>query len=419
MNHSRILIFILFFSLASWADHPNEGAWTLEEITQKALSNSRDVQAAEKSSSAAEFEVQKARGLLHPEISIEGGPLSVKYDETQSSGTAVYGKAEWNLYRGGRDQASIEKARIQRNLQKKKLELTKARVTREAARLYYEMLHVLESLALKEKALQMNHEQMKLARVKKNSGFTSEADVLEFELRESTLKSDLSFLQQEKQSLSRELSLLLGLNPASTPVAVKGHLENKPLEFNREKMDYLQNNEELLETQAELQAGIQDRKSAQSYFLPSLDLEAAYGKLANDERVFRENNNYSVFLKLKIPLYTGFQNSNSLKSVQAQVARKEITLAGTQARIRSEIELLLSALESLENRISLEQKNLARSEKYYQITLAEYRRGIKNSPDVVGATENLLEAQIRNLQFRRDFQLTKLKLLEVNGSTGQ
>lgn len=418
MNRILSLILTLILSSVTYADHPNEGPLTLEEITQRALAKNRDVKSAEQAYSAATFEEGRAKGAFLPEVSLEGGPLTAKFDDESNSGTAVYGKAEWNLYRGGRDSAEIQKARIEQDLQKKKLELAKARVARESARLYYEMLHILESLALKEKALQMNQEQMKLARVKKNSGFTSEADVLEFELRDSTIASDLNLLKQEREAKSRELSLLLGLNEPSEKFTVKGHLESEPLKFDKSKVlaEYTNRNEQLLESQAQYQLGLQDKTIARSYFLPSVDLEASYGRLADEEKVYEENNNYSVFLRVKIPLFSGFQNYNGAKSSQAQLTQREINLKGTQAKVRSELEILLATLNSISDRIALEEKNISRSEKYYNITIAEYRRGVKNSPDVVGATEGLLEARIRNLEFRRDYQLTKLKLLEMSGS---
>lgn len=45
----------------------------------------------------------------------------------------------------------------------------------------------------------------------------------------------------------------------------------------------------------------------------------------------------------------------------------------------------------------------------------EYRRGIKNSPDMVNASERLLEARIRNLEYRRDLMLAKARIQELTG----
>lgn len=416
---SRVLIAILCFTLAnqSWADHPNEGPLTLQEITERALANNRDVKIAEQAYSASTFDKSRAWGAFLPELSLEGGPLSAKFDEESNSGTAAYAIAEWNLYRGGQDAAEYDKAKIEQELLKRRLDFAKSKIRRDAARLYYEMLYVLESVSLKEKALEMNREQMKMAQVKKNAGLTSEADVLEFELRESTIASDLKLLNQQRQAISRELSLLLGVDEPSEKFTAKGHLESETLKIEKEKIlsDFAGNNEEIIEARSQYEIGLQDKTIARGAFLPSLDLEASYGKLADEEKVYEEPDNYSVFLRLKIPLFSGFRNYNSYKSSQIQVAQKEVALQGSLAKVKSELGTLFTELDSIRERIALEEKNIARSEKYYKITLAEYRRGVKNSPDVVGATEGLFEARTRNLEFRRDFHLTKLKILAING----
>ncbi len=376
-----ILASLLLFGGKVLAHHPNEGSLTLEQLLKEAETENLEIKEAEGQMKSSDAAASSEYGKLLPQLSVEGGPLATKYDDEKNSGTAVYGKAEWNLYRGGKDSNELDKARIKSEFEKKKYEAIKSKVVREVSRVYYELLFLLEGSDLKQKAIEMNQEQMKLAKLKKNSGFTSSADVIEFELREATLKSDLKMFAQVIAEKSRELSVLLGRKDSSVPNLVKGHLirENSNSLSKEGILSRLSdNNIEIAEAQAEFKSSEKDAAIAKAGFLPSVDVEAKYGKIANEEKVFTDNNNYSVMLKLSIPLYSGFETMNQTKSARSAVIAKDAAASRKNLSAVAETENLFSQLATLTDRLNLEEQNLSKSEEYYKITLGEYKRGVKN-----------------------------------------
>lgn len=411
------LILSCLLATLSFADHPGEGNITLEDLYREATANNLEIGEASSRLKRTQFSGKSAFGSFLPELSLEGGPMRTRLDEEKHSGTAVYGKVEWNLYRGGIDGAKRSKAELEVEFAGRQLEVTKARVLREVAAAYYELLFLNESLALKEKALSLNAEQAKLARVKRASGFTSEADVIEFELREATLRSDLKQLMQEREERSRELSVLLGRKNDSSLIAVKGHLirEARAPREGAVLEALAAMNPAVREASFALQQRQSDSKIARAGFLPSLNLEAKYGRLANEEKIFRKDNNYSFFLTFNLPLFSGFSTYNDYQASLSAVAESDIQLQRNQLAASASASKLFSRLKSARERLDLEEKTLARSEEYYKITVGEYRRGVKNSPDMVGATERLFDARLRNLQYRKDFNLTRL---EIEGLAG-
>jgi outer membrane protein len=419
LHKFRYLFFIGLFVLsvnAAFADHPSQGSLTLEQLLKEGGEQNLEIKEAESNLKSSNQEANSKFGPYMPQLSIEGGPLSTNHEGEKNSGTSVYGKAGWNLYRGGRDSGEIEKAKIASQLEQKRLESVRAKISREISRVYYELLFFLESSDLKRKAIEMNQEQMKLGKLKKSSGFTSSADVIEFELRDATLKSDLKMHEQEVLEKSRELSVLLGRKDSSTPLVVKGHLtRDTSINLNREAViaRLPNSNIDIAEAQAEIQMSKMEAQVAKSGFLPSVDVEATYGKLANDERVFAGNDNYSVALKVSIPLFSGFETLNQTRSARSKVVAKENAVSRKNLSAVAETDNLFSKLATLNDRLNLEEKNLSKSEEYYKITVGEYRRGVKNSPDMVGASERLVEARIRNLEYRKDYYLTKLKIYEL------
>jgi outer membrane protein TolC len=420
LNFCRFVIAsLLLFSGQVFAHHPNEGSLSLEQLLKEAETQNLDIKEAESQLKSSEALASAQYGRLMPQLSVEGGPQSTKFDDEKNSGTTVYGKAEWNLYRGGKDSSELDKAKIKSDLDRKKYEAIKSKVVREVSRVYYELLFFIEGSDLKQKAIEMNQEQMKLAKLKKSSGFTSSADVIEFELREATLNSDLKMLSQLISEKSRELSVLIGRTDSSIPSLVKGHL-TREASTNLSKENVLsrlkESNIEIAETQAELKLSEKDAAIAKSGYLPSVDLEAKYGKIANEEKVFADNNNYSVMLKFSVPLFSGLETMNQTKSARSAVVARDAAASRKGLSVMADTENLFSQLSTLTERLNLEEKNLSKSEEYYKITLGEYRRGVKNSPDMVGASERLLEARIRNLEYRKDYYLTKLKIYELVSS---
>lgn len=411
------LMLVLLGGYNAYADHPNEGQVSLKDLISEATANNLEIKASSQKLESTRQEIKAANGAFYPELSVEGGPLVTKYDSDKNSGTTLYGKAEWNIYRGGRDGAVKERKGIESDLAEKQVIQTKARIEREIARIYYQLLFHLESISLKEKALVMNQEQMKLAQAKNRSGYTSSADVIEFELREATLRSDLKKLMQDRADASRELSALLGRADPSADISVKGHLNKETIRLDREKivLGLSQKNPELVEAQANQRLVEKEKEILRSGFFPRIDMEGKFGRIANEERVFSDKDNYSLLLKVNIPLFSGLSTAHEVSAAGARVQQNESLLNQKKILVRTEAENLLSQIDSIQERLELEEKTLIRSEEYYKITLGEYRRGVKNSPDMVGAAERLVEARIRNLEYRRDFYLTKLRIDGLNG----
>lgn len=393
------------------AHHPNEGSLTLTQLMAEAEANNLEIKESEKKLESLKKELTSLEGRFLPQISLEGGILTSKLDDEKVSGSAVYGKTEWNIYRGGVDKIAIDKGQEKLWLEEKKVKLLKVKIHREVAVVYYELLFLYETQDLKEKALELNQEQMKLAQRKRSSGFTSETDVIEFDLREAELKSDLKMISQQIMEKTRELAIVLS-RKESAPILIKGHLERESWNPERKKLleQLRESNLDLIVASTELKLSQLDVKQEEAEFLPKLDLEAKYGKLASEEKVYAENNNYSVMLKLNIPLFSGLETLNRTKSAKSLQQGQVIALERKYISLKSDFENILDLFFTITERLALEEKNLNKSESYYKLTLEEYRRGVKNSPDMVGASKRLLEVRIRNLEYRRDYYLTKLKI---------
>ena len=58
-------------------------------------------------------------------------------------------------------------------------------------------------------------------------------------------------------------------------------------------------------------------------------------------------------------------------------------------------------------------KKLVNSQKYFDLTLGEYKRGIKNSPDLVGATDRLFLAKKKKYELLKELEALKVKIENI------
>ena len=415
-----VLLLVFLTSQSGFADHPNEGALVLDSLIAEALDRNLELQVAKSRLAAAQALEASSRSAFLPELSIEGGQLETKFSAERNSSTPVYGKLEWNLYRGGKDESTLKIRRTEAELARKQVDIFKAKIERDVARMYYEQQFFLEAISLKEKALAMNADQMKLAKAKNQSGFTSTADVIEFDLREATLRSDVKRLEQERSDQSRRMSVLIGREAPTGDLLVKGHLSRlkiKP-DLNQVLSALSNSNPDLVEAQVQKELALREHQIVGGSYLPQVDIEGKYGKIATEERAIPDTNGYSAFLKVKIPLFSGMSTRHGRAATSARIMERDSNLSQKARVVHADATSLFAKFSSIQERLDLEERTLVRSEEYYKITLGEYRRGIKNSPDMVGASERLIDARIRNLELRKDLLLVHLDILALTGASG-
>jgi outer membrane protein len=83
--------------------------------------------------------------------------------------------------------------------------------------------------------------------------------------------------------------------------------------------------------------------------------------------------------------------------------------------IEAHMENEFSELRFLHDQVHDAEANIARAERYYKLTQSEYARGVKNSPDVLGASEKLFDSRLKRIELIREFQVAKAHLLAKLG----
>jgi outer membrane protein TolC len=105
-----------------------------------------------------------------------------------------------------------------------------------------------------------------------------------------------------------------------------------------------------------------------------------------------------------IPLFSGFDTIARTRAQSLLVQAQERSQRQLEFDVAAALNTLRFKFQELTDLNNLNDRQLSSARRYYDLTLGEYRRGIKNSPDVVTATERWFSAQKRNLELKRDFE---------------
>jgi outer membrane protein len=408
----RPLLLLMLLAPGAFAQNP-PAELTPMEVIEKALSSNPHVLEAQSAADRGRIQTRISLSPFLPTLAVETGTVQRSPEDRNESGHYLFGAGRMNLFNGGLDWSQRRIQRLDEERNQRQLALRKSLVARESIRRITDLMLIDESIALKREALQLNQTQMRMAQQKVAGGITTAADVIEFEFRENALATELELLAHERNVASRALSKTMGLEPRDT-LRIKGSLEPSLATLASAHGDtegYLGESFTLDAAfdarAADIQLGV-----SRAVWLPKADLEARYGDQRFADPEVEGLPGWRLELRLTLPIFSGLETfyARQLAAVALQEAearhRAARLVSSTVQKDRSEKLLTLNTL------MRLQDENIKRAERYYRATVTEYRRGIKNSPDLSQATERLFDARLRKHSLTRDFVLTQIGLTE-------
>lgn len=358
-----------------------------------------------------------ARSYL-PRLSAEIGRENFKTG-TQADRTESYGsvRANINVFRGGRD-------RLENLLARSRFQLSQVetdRLTRDeilkTRTLYWNLISQREVIQLLQKAQDENQKHLVSAQKRIRAGQATETDRLEFEMRKVELDQDLSRLSLASENTERDLGILLGLAENSkieTPLMVGHEHTDELLNENFDRMAH----PEVVSTYLQSEQSKLKGQQAARWWTPSLDLYGSYGLSTFREREYdpRSERYESVLgIQLSMDLFDGLMSraERNERVLEASGLQKEALQ--TSNELTSQVVGAKAELKLTHELIHQSEDSIKRAHIYLLRTLDEYRRGVKNSPDVLSASERNLSMLRRFAELRRDYQLARSELLASLG----
>lgn len=397
MNRYRLLIAFVLILQAPLA-FAIEGSGPLE---RKLLESHGEIQALEREIGAQESFVRASRSQFYPTLNVAGGWAQDK-ELTVGDYKGVVGfiDGRFNLFRGFKDQAFIEQAKTDLELKKLEFETKKRSLKVQLTEALAQMIYVHQMAQILDEEIRFTQSQRQMASKKVSAGLTGSVDNVEFDLRDNEIaiqkRQLIQFHDEAHEKLNALFSAKLDDNELETLTFSSVQASGVSWEP-KSTIGFMR--AELLTRRAR-----SERAQARADFLPSVDLDYRFGHLTpgvTDTVKFDESR---VGFLVTIPLFSGFDTISRTNAQTLNVQAQERTQRQLVSDVAAELNTLKFKFQELSDLNSLNDKQLTSAKKYYDLTLGEYRRGIKNSPDVVTATERWFSAQKRSVEIKKDFE---------------
>lgn len=409
-----------------WACQPLTAAAESLEVNSRNIkglleAKNAKVSAAKLGTEAAkEREGHLVRSFL-PSVDAFAGQDTFKTGTLAQKTQPIYGaEARVNLFNGGRDHIENHI----RSLESQKRGYQSQRVLAEelesARSLYWQTLYLQKKIELLNTSREVNKTSLASALRRIKSGVATDSDRFEFEMKQVDLDQEIAEAQVQLGTQIRLLKILLGLDHSATLSFSESlshdHEYESVLKHSLSQHDFLFKENEIQAEQYQLGA-----KGSRRVWWPKLDAFAAYNHYNQSldsegpdatEDMRKET---IVGLRLSVSLPAGLESSREA-TAQAKEAMASRALADYQ---KQEVEVHLQGemneLKLLHTQVHEAEQNIARAERYYKMTQSEYSRGVKNSPDVLGASEKLFDMRHKRLQIIKNFQIAKAHVLSKVG----
>lgn len=410
MRMTSLFVFtnLVFFGVTTtWAN----GSSTLGILEETLLASNPQIRALDAKVKAHKATTHSQAGNFLPQISLNGGYAENKTILEPSEGYLGYVSGTWNLYRGGKDYSLKTISNKEFQVAQLDLEVKTRALRRELKEIYYALLAKKKNLSLLDEKSDLLKKQRQMAQKKIDAGLTSSVDGIEIDLEENSILSERETIKAEIERLNKDLSALTETDVTDETVSAQALFVLTEAEVN---IDHALEKNPSLKRQAQLEEISHAKVTQQrSEFLPMLDLEASYGRITPEYSDPLKGTESKVTLLLSWNLFSGLSSYYRNQAATIETSAQGFEKKNTYLEIKKNLQNLLTTRSNLANLKTYQQQRLTFAQKYYEMTLSEYKRGVKNSPDLQGATASLFEAKRRVLELERDISIVNAKINEL------
>ncbi len=422
---TRIIIFYFIFqmilniSLAEIKASPqneNLGKVGLETLKQYAINHNSEVLSVRRSVEESKARYERTKSSFYPHLGIATGLENQMSNTKNKTGSLGYLSLSYNVLSGFDDSRKKQIAELELEKEMIRLQSLEFRIGLEVEKIFHTFVFKKSAIDLKSELLKYNEAHRKMAIQKRAAGMAAESDVMEFDLADALIKSDIVLLEQELEETRSQLKRLLGEDVGSTvePVGVLRH--EHLLGTLKENIENIETTGESIRAASkELAIASVQQNIWKSKWIPRVDLEGQAGYLPLEQSIDGGASARGVVL-LKWNFFDGFDTHYERREQEFNYLKKEAELKKIILETISESEISHNRILSIQKRVDLEEKNENRAKSYYSSVMNEYKRGIKNSADLKLAAESLLEARLRRENFKYQFLVQRLELERFIGS---
>ena len=396
---------------------------SVDETIHRVVTTYPTVKQAEEAVKSAGYNIKIARAALLPILNASASftriepvatvhfadmDLSFSPKNNYNAGVSI----SQLIYDFGKNRPKIEAAKEREELSRLQQDELYQSLALNAVQLYYMNCFTRQAIKIKKQELNDYEEMLRQTEIRTRSGSSTSFDLLNTQVSQSAVNTQLTELVANLRTLQVQLSVL-----ADTTVT-----ETIPLHESFEITRNLFTLENLLisayaarpEMQlAEKQISISrlEESAARKAYNPSLDLSAAAGgKNGYPLQIDRMKLNYEAGVTLSIPLYEGGRRKQSASlarsAYNSAIYQKELIQKQVQQQVSENYYTLMSdydKIEQLSRQVTLAQKA-------YEQAKVNYSAGSITNLELLTSSTNLSGSRLQLLQAKINYSVSYYKL---------
>lgn len=396
---------------------------TLDETIRRVVNTYPSVRQAEEAIQTARYQVKMAQAALLPVLSASASytrvepvakvhfeelDLSLSPKDNYNAGVSI----RQLIYDFGKNRPKIEAAREREALSRLQQNELYQALALNTVQLYYMNCFTRQAIKIKQQELIDYEEMLRQAEIRTRSGSSTTFDLLNTQVSQSAVNTQLTELTANLRTQQVQLSVLADTSVVET-IPLNEYVEVKQTLSTLDDLlvvAYLSRPEIQL---ADKQISIAklEESAAQKAYNPSLDLSAtAGGKNGYPIYIDRMKLNYEAGVTLSIPLYEGGRRKQSTALAKSAhntaIYQKELIERQIQQQVSEHFYTLMSdytKLEQLNRQVML-------AAKAYEQARVNYEAGAITNLELLTSSTNLSGSRLQLLQAKISCQIDYYKL---------
>ena len=411
---------------------------TLDQALSAAMEHNRDIQKAEEYRNWVQGKYVEERSAALPSFTLHGTDrrdvdkaslfkeLFPTTTDTQSADISL----SQVLFTWGQVGAAIKAAKVGIASAKEQLRLYQQAARRDVTATFYDVILAKELSDIARQNLEQKERHLDEAKKKFDLGTATDYDVLSARVDAENARPPYIRAQNSIRTTRDQLRFLLG--QGSGDFDVTGTLDvslSDPPTYDEVLTVALQRRPELTGQAMRVEVYRQLVKIAKAGDKPRLDLSGAYGYKWTDAgwgsftgtpmRMNPQGENWTLGLYLKFAFFDGMKTKGQVMQARSDQTTSEIELAKLRDQVAMQSRLAVDAAKENAEIVKALAGTVEQAEKVVFMANKGFEYGVKTRLDVDDAQVNLNQARVNLARARRDYLVSQVNLLYVEGVLGE
>lgn len=418
-----LFIIALFICLPLMAPAQITDTLTLNETIRRVVTTYPTVKQAEEAVKSAGYNVKMARAALLPvlnasasytriepvsKVHFEKMDLSFDPKNNYNAGISV----RQLIYDFGKNRPKIEAAKEREELSRLQQNELYQSLALNTVQLYYMNCFTRQAILIKQQELGDYEEMLRQAEIRTRSGSSTSFDLLNTQVSQSAVNTQLTDLSSNLRTLQVQFSILADTSVTEiVPLNESFEITPNAIPLDNLLTTAYASRPEIQLADKQISISRLEESAANRAYNPSLDLSAAAGgKNGYPLHIDRMKLNYEAGITLSIPLYEGGRRKHSASLARSAsntaLYQKELV----EKQVRQQVSENFYTLMSDYNKIEQLSRQVILAGKAYEQAKVNYEAGTITNLELLTSSTNLSGSRLQLLQAKINYLVNYYKL---------